>query len=434
MKIFRKHQTNRNNPRTIRSVLSGLMAVSLAILYVGPVFAQTASGPDYDNVTMQSLYGNWSQYVPSSGKRCGAAGGGSADLTVGVSFFLGTDPVERRVNLMKTLMTDFGLSPEQAAGIVGNFMWESGGPDLPPDVNETAPKKGPPNFSGGYGWAQWTGPRQVAMIKMATQNGYMANEDVSATDAANYAYLKDELSKGYAKTIDALKATISPESAALAFEDSFEHALPATANLPTRQGNARQAFNEYNKGGTSGVTPPSTGGQAGACAGGAGAGGSAACGDAVSCAKAILAKGAAGGFVIRPGAEQNLQTIAAGQQLTVCPGSVLINVTLMQLLLTLSNTYMINIHNFSAPGHSCDQAFHPKGRATDVHLEGIAADCGSLGSHPQNRAFAQSVMDALPAGGGLGQKQCIGQLNGTAGKRYFDDGAAHFHIDVGDKP
>lgn len=172
--------------------------------------------------------------------------GGAANLSVAMDFSLGSGDVERRVNFMKALISDYGLTPEQAAGPTGNFMAESGGADLPPDINEGG-HKGPPAFHGGYGWAQWTGGRQHSFIDFSVASGFMASESVNATDAANYAYFKKELSEGYTSTIDELKLQSSPEDAAVSFEATFEKA--GVKKLDVRSRNARQAYEEYLRGG-----------------------------------------------------------------------------------------------------------------------------------------------------------------------------------------
>ena len=111
---------------------------------------------------------------------CSASG-----LDLSGNFSLGKDPKERRVNLVKAFMS-YGLSPEQAAGPVGNFMWESGGTDVPPNHNEFEPKVGPPNSDQyGYGWAQWSFGRKTAFVKFMKDHGFVDN-DGSATDAANF--------------------------------------------------------------------------------------------------------------------------------------------------------------------------------------------------------------------------------------------------------
>lgn len=203
--------------------------------------------------------------APSTGGPAVGLSGG----TVPVNFSLGVSAAERHVNLIKALMADFGFTAEQAAGVVGNFMVESGGINLPPNVNEylgiAGSGPGPPRpvrpgvNTGGYGWAQWTGPRKTAMVNFAIQGGYMSGWNVSANDGANYAYLKKDLSTGYTSTVSALKATSTPEAAANAFQRVYERPRVLDGKRAVR---AREALNEYLKaGGTATpITTPTPGG------------------------------------------------------------------------------------------------------------------------------------------------------------------------------
>lgn len=153
----------------------------------------------------------------------------AGELTVGKEFTLGTDNKKRAVNLANALAKDYNLKDFQAAGIVGNFIRESGGEHVPPDVNEGG-EVGPPKFSGGYGWAQWTAGRQESFINYAVEKGYMASREVNATDAANYAYLNQELVRSSeSAVITALKQTTTAGEAADVWEQVFERAgVPAT--------------------------------------------------------------------------------------------------------------------------------------------------------------------------------------------------------------
>lgn len=179
---------------------------------------------------------------------CSATGEqGPANLTVGKDFSLGTDGKERRVNLMKALIADFGLTPEQAAGPVGNFMEESGGHHVPPNINEGTTTPAPPRFKGGYGWAQWTGGRQRNFINFAIEAGYMASESELATDAANYAFLKKELAESELTTLPKLKQQTTPEDAAVSFEATFERA--GVPRIEDRKKAARKVFEEFSGGG-----------------------------------------------------------------------------------------------------------------------------------------------------------------------------------------
>jgi murein DD-endopeptidase MepM/ murein hydrolase activator NlpD len=212
------------------------------------------------------------------------AGGGAANIGVDKGFSLGKDPKERRVNLAKAFMKDYGLTAEQASGIVGNIMREGGGQDIFSDYNErlgiAGDGHGPPRLvipgvnTGGYGWVQWTGSRKTEFVNYAVKNGYVASANVSFNDAANYAFLKYELTGAYKSSISALKTKSSPSAAAVSFEATFESAgVPANAE---RIKFAEQVFSEINGGGGSATggssgTASSTGGGTGNC--GAPAGG-----------------------------------------------------------------------------------------------------------------------------------------------------------------
>lgn len=183
------------------------------------------------------------------------------NLAISKDFSLGTEPKDRRVNLVKAFMAQFGLSPEQAAGPVGNFMQESAGTateaaKLPPDVNQGEVTGAPPNSSElGYGWAQWSGGRKTTFVDFMNEKKYVTDKG-HATDAANFAYLAKELqSESYASTIIELKKQTSPEDAAVSFEATYERA--GSPILENRKKFARQAFDEYSE--TAGSGSNSTG-------------------------------------------------------------------------------------------------------------------------------------------------------------------------------
>lgn len=202
-----------------------ITAVILQLVVPQRVFAEDIeAGYDPDFYSANDIL-----YYDPRATSCGidstsAAGDGELYTTnVEKSFTLGTDNSMRAVNLANQIKADFSLTDAQAAGIVGNFMWESGGAHLPPNVNEGG-KAGPPAFHGGYGWAQWTGGRQKTFIDFAISKGYMGSKSDHANDAANYAYLKYELIKTERSTLPAVGRATSAAEAAKAFEANFERA------------------------------------------------------------------------------------------------------------------------------------------------------------------------------------------------------------------
>lgn len=216
------------------------LCLCCAVLSVSTPVAY-ASFLDENNIIYSGQKANTACVDPSS-----TSVSGPISISVPHDFSLGDDNSLRPVNLLKQLMTDFNFKDFQAAGIVGNFMHESGGEHLPPDINEGG-GKGSPKFSGGYGWAQWTGGRQVDFIDYSIENGYMQSKNTHATDAANYAWLTYELTKtAESAAVPAVKATNNVSEAAAKFEEVFERA-GVVANA-SRDEKARRALEAYQNG------------------------------------------------------------------------------------------------------------------------------------------------------------------------------------------
>lgn len=96
--------------------------------------------------------------------------------------------------LFKDLKKDFEFSDTQAAAFVGNLAVET---DQFKTLQEYKPTvKG---SRGGYGFAQWTGPRRVAYEKFAKDNKL----DPSSYEA-NYSFLKQELTTNIPETIGSI--------------------------------------------------------------------------------------------------------------------------------------------------------------------------------------------------------------------------------------
>jgi hypothetical protein len=89
--------------------------------------------------------------------------------------------------VVRRLCADLQLSPEQAAGIVGNLGYESVGFTKLQEVKPAG--KG---NAGGYGWAQWTRSRRVQFEARCE-----AYNLAPSSDAANYGFLVAELTGSY---------------------------------------------------------------------------------------------------------------------------------------------------------------------------------------------------------------------------------------------
>jgi hypothetical protein len=140
--------------------------------------------------------------------------------------------------IMAQLMRDFSTTPEDAAAIVGNLGHES--------LGFTAMQEFKPVVAGsrgGWGWAQWTGPRRRAFEAYCARTG----KD-PASDEANYAYLFLEL-KGIEGTegraIGKLKAAKGLDAKVEAFEKAFLRA--GVKHYTSRKHWAYIAMDEFRK-------------------------------------------------------------------------------------------------------------------------------------------------------------------------------------------
>jgi len=139
---------------------------------------------------------------------------------------------------MSDLIRDLDLTEEQAAGIVGNLAAESG--------LLAIQEKNPVSGRGGFGVAQWTGPRRVAF-----ENWAKAKKLAITSYEANYGYLLHELQTSEKASIQKLKLTTTAKAAAETFEAAFERA--GVKNWPARVKFAEKALALYRT-----VKPPVT--------------------------------------------------------------------------------------------------------------------------------------------------------------------------------
>lgn len=126
------------------------------------------------------------------------------------------------------LMSKGVLEPAQAAGIVGNLMWESGG------VDPTSSR----NNGGTIGIAQWEGNRDDALKAFAEKQGKDWQDLGVQLD-----YLWQELNTTEKAALDAVLATHTPKDAAIAFEEKFERA--GDPRMQDRINNAEEIMTKY---------------------------------------------------------------------------------------------------------------------------------------------------------------------------------------------
>lgn len=135
--------------------------------------------------------------------------------------------------VMQDLISAFDLSPIQAAAIVGNLGTES--------QNFTAyHEHGQPENKGGYGWAQWTGPRRKAFFAWADAHALHRN-----SEAASLGFLEYELQTSYRHVIVALKQQTNLFAATNIFMFQFEG--PGILNEHDRQHHANLALQAYSQ-------------------------------------------------------------------------------------------------------------------------------------------------------------------------------------------
>lgn len=131
--------------------------------------------------------------------------------------------IAKAPGIMDKLMADFLIGRDDAAAIVGNLGHECAGFTL---LQEQKPVvKG---SKGGYGWAQWTGPRRRDYTAYCSRN----NLDM-ASDKANYGFLFVELMGTEKKAIPAVKAAGTLNEKVVAFEKAFLRA--GVKHYPSRQ-------------------------------------------------------------------------------------------------------------------------------------------------------------------------------------------------------
>lgn len=130
---------------------------------------------------------------------------------------------ERGGWVLKTLMADYNLTPNQSGGIVGNVGFESMGFKHLQEISPLVP-----GSAGGYGWAQWTGPRRRSFMQ------FCSDEHLDpASDEANLGYLEDEFDNGYAYVLANLRKLTTLEDCVFAFGRLDEAPAGTTAtHLP----------------------------------------------------------------------------------------------------------------------------------------------------------------------------------------------------------
>lgn len=118
------------------------------------------------------------------------------------------EPPNIGAQLRSDLMQTFGLSRMHAGAIVANLHWESGGFKSLQEIKPLVP-----GSRGGFGYAQWTGPRRRQFEAWVKARGLDAR-----SYAANWGFLRHELTNTSEKSVlPRLKATRTMRDAVITF-------------------------------------------------------------------------------------------------------------------------------------------------------------------------------------------------------------------------
>ena len=134
-----------------------------------------------------------------------------------------------------------GFSPIHAAAIAGNFAHEAGPKGrIDYGVQELKPLHG---GRGGYGAAQWTGPRRVGLEQFAKQN------HLNVADRETQMKYFDRERMGSEKgAFDRLQKTGDVNSATKSFMQNYERPNARLANLSARQQHAQEILARAERG------------------------------------------------------------------------------------------------------------------------------------------------------------------------------------------
>lgn len=126
--------------------------------------------------------------------------------------------------IMDSLIKDYGLTKEGAAGVVGNMKQEN---EMSTATN-----------SGGVGLCQWTGSRAQDERRFAHEHGLSPN-----SVKAQVGFMMHELSTQYPGLLHQLQTTHDAKGAALAFSKQYER--PGKPQNGNRMAYAQEALQDY---------------------------------------------------------------------------------------------------------------------------------------------------------------------------------------------
>lgn len=193
--------------------------------------AAETTGQDSANSAFSSLFFPSAPSAPTPSASAPAPSTSASDYA---DARVGSAHGDSAQTIMKGLM-DRGMPEHIARGFVMNFRDES---NLNPGINEQNPIV--PGSRGGFGLAQWTGPRRRALEAYAAERGVPASDLGTQLD-----FLMTELQGTESSAWEAIQASSDPGSAAAAIVNNFLR--PAEEHRARREARYRSS---------GGATPP----------------------------------------------------------------------------------------------------------------------------------------------------------------------------------
>jgi len=143
---------------------------------------------------------------------------------------------ETSFKLMDDLKSEFGMTDEQAAGVVGNLWHETGGFEFMQELKPTV--KG---SKGGLAFAQWTGDRRDTFEQLLTDLGNLSADNYEA----NFAMITKEFDTTEKSALNKILNTDTVVDAAKA--TSNHYLRPGKPQLSKRISAAKDILQRYNE-------------------------------------------------------------------------------------------------------------------------------------------------------------------------------------------
>lgn len=235
--------------RRIPIILTSLVLSIVVLAFPSGQYLYALTEQERSTLNLDTVW-----YVPLNGRPCGIATATSLS---------GSDNVEIAFNYLISK----GLTPNQAAGFVGNLVAESGvNPKKveiaysdPPHLSDTVPPNVNAKGQPGYGLAQWTGGRKDTLKAfIVAKNSADGTTKPDSDMGMQLDYLWSELEGAYygRLVLTPLKASTTLEEATNIVLTKFE--APARPNLTQRLGFAQAVLTQVGGGGAAVTTATAT--------------------------------------------------------------------------------------------------------------------------------------------------------------------------------